>query len=70
MAEVSITLAELSMNLGRTVMTDVSIDRSVNWPIVIWPISLTFVIVHVYMCKGKILHVFKTVWLTRVTSCT
>ena len=53
MAEVSITLAEMSMNLGRTVMTDVSFDRSVNWPIVIWPISLTFVIVHVYMCKGK-----------------
>ena len=32
MAEVSITLAEVSMNLGRTVMADVSLGRSVNWP--------------------------------------
>ena len=32
MAEVSITLAEVSMVFGRTVMTDVSFGRSVNWP--------------------------------------
>ena len=32
MAEVSITLAELSITFGRTVMADVSFDRSVNWP--------------------------------------
>ena len=37
MAEVSITLAEVSMIFGRTVMADVSLGRSVNGPI-----SLTF----------------------------
>ena len=38
MAEVSITLAEVSMIFGRTVMADVSLGRSVNGPI-----SLTFI---------------------------
>ena len=53
MAEVSITLAEVSMIFGRTVMADVLFGRYVNWPMchladpsigrrVIWPISLTF----------------------------
>ena len=32
MADVSITLAEVSMIFGRTVMADVSFGRSVNWP--------------------------------------
>ena len=32
MAKVSITLAELSMIFGRTVMADLSFHRSVNWP--------------------------------------
>ena len=36
MAEVSITLAEVSMIFGRTVMADVSLDRSVNGPIRQW----------------------------------
>ena len=36
MAEVSITLAEVSMIFGRTVMADVSLGRSVNGPIRQW----------------------------------
>ena len=32
MAEMSITLAEVSMIFGRTVVADVSFGRSVNWP--------------------------------------
>ena len=51
MAEVSITLAEVSMIFGRTVMADLSFGRCVIWPMchladpsigrcVIWPISV------------------------------
>ena len=48
MVEVSITLAEVSMIFGRTVMADVSFGRSVNWPMCHFadqseiPLSLSF----------------------------